>query len=75
MPRTTRMIPVTRFKVFGFALFAKMAAIRAQIRVKTMQRIHTVTSGKPPIAKCYTAPVSAVNVIMNTLVPTAVFNS
>ena len=58
MPRTTRMIPVTRFKVFGFALFAKVAAIRAQIRVKTMQRIHTVTSGKPPIAKCDTAPVS-----------------
>lgn len=28
------MIPVTRFKVFGFALFAKVAAIRAQIQGK-----------------------------------------
>ena len=30
---------------------------------------------RPPIAKWLTAPVSAVALIMNTLVPTAVFNS
>ena len=32
-------------------------------------------AGVPPIIKCEAAPVRAVNVIMNTLVPTAVFNS
>ena len=38
-------------KVLGSALFANTAAILAQIKVNTIQRIHTVTSGIPPIAK------------------------
>ena len=75
IPKITRMTPVTRFKVFGVALFANTAAILAHNRVKRTQRIQTVQSGMPPIAKWDTAPVNAVNVIMNTLVPTAVFNS
>ena len=37
--------------------------------------INILKSGIPPIAKCDIAPVSAVNVIINTLVPTAVFSS
>ena len=36
-----------------------------------MQVIIAVVSGKPPIPKCDTAPTSAVNVMINTLVPTA----
>ena len=32
-------------------------------------------SGNPPMVKWLTAPVSAVNAMMNTLVPTAVFSS
>ena len=48
------------------------AAIRAQISVNATQSRSTVRSGIPPIAKCDTAPVRAVKVIMNTLVPTAV---
>lgn len=75
IPKMTRMTPVTRFNVFGVALFANTAAILAQSNVKITQRIHTVQSGIPPIAKWDTAPVNAVNVIMKTLVPTAVFNS
>ena len=39
------------------------------------QRINTVQSGAPPMAKWETAPVRAVKVIMNTLVPTAVLSS
>ena len=35
----------------------------------------TDQSGMPPIIKCEAAPVSAVNVIMKTLVPTAVLSS
>ena len=36
MPSTTRTTPVARFNVFGFALFANTAAIRAQINVNTI---------------------------------------
>ena len=61
--------------VLGLALLAKTAAILAHIRVNAMQRMNTNQSGVPPIIKCEAAPVRAVNVIMNTLVPTAVFNS
>ena len=56
-------------------MFAKIAAILAHINVNTIHNIHTVISGIPPIAKCDTAPVRAVNVIINTLVPTAVLSS
>ena len=75
IPSTTSTTPVARFRVFGSALFANTAAILAQIKVKTTHRINTGISGIPPIAKRETAPVSAVNVIINTLVPTAVFSS
>lgn len=56
-------------------MFAKTAAILAQIKVNTMHRTQTVTSGSPPMAKWEKAPVSAVKAIINTLVPTAVFSS
>ena len=75
MPKTTNMIPVTRFKVFGSALFAKTAATLAHRKVKITHRIQISQSGVPPIRKCETAPVKAVKVITKTLVPTAVFNS
>ena len=61
------MTPVARLSVSGVALFAKIAAILAHISVNTIHNIHTVISGIPPIAKCDTAPVRAVNVIINTL--------
>ena len=75
MPSITSMTPVARLSVSGVALFAKIAAILAHIRVNTIHNSDTVISGIPPIAKCDTAPVSAVKVIINTLVPTAVFSS
>ena len=56
-------------------MFAIFAAILANISVNTIHRTNGNTSGSPPIAKCDTEPVSAVNVIINTLVPTAVFSS
>lgn len=72
IPSNTSMIPVARFNVFGVALFAKTAAILAHIRVKSTHNISTVQSGAPPMAKCDAAPVNAVKVMMNTLVPTAI---
>ena len=66
MPSTTRITPVTRFRVLGVALLANSAAIRAQIRVNTTHRIHTVQSGMPPMAKWEAAPVNAVNAMMKT---------
>ena len=68
-------ISVARFNVFGVALLANTAAILAQRNVKITHKIHTDQSGVPPMAKWETAPVKAVKVIINTLVPTAVFNS
>ena len=68
-------MPVTRLSVRALALLAIFAAILANISVNIMQRTNGKTSGIPPIAKCDTEPVSAVNVIMNTLVPTAVLSS
>ena len=41
----------------------------------TTHKIHTLQSGAPPMAKWDTAPVKAVNVMINILVPTAVFSS
>ena len=75
IPSMTSTTPVARFRVFGCALFAKSAAILAHIRVKRMHNIQIVISGSPPIIKWETAPVRAVKVMMNTLVPTAVFSS
>lgn len=53
----------------------KNTATPAHKRVNTTHEIQTIKSGTPPIAKWENAPVSAVNAIINTLVPTAVFNS
>ena len=75
IPSTTSTIPVARFNVFGSALLANKAAMRAQINVNITHSPKTVQSGVPPIVKWDKAPVSAVKVIMKTLVPTAVFNS
>ena len=69
------MTPVAWFNVFGSALFAKIAATLAHRKVKSMHNAITNQSGEPPIRKWETAPVSAVNVMINTLVPTAVFSS
>ena len=51
MPRTTSTIPVARLSVFGAALFANTAAIRAQRSVNTTHSASTVQSGAPPMAK------------------------
>ena len=75
MPKTVKIIPVTRLRVAGFALFASTAAILAHSKVETMQMIKHQRSGIPPITKWLIEPVNAVNVIINTLVPTAVFSS
>ena len=73
--RMTRMIPVILFSVIGDALLAIRAPILAKISVNNTHMINIQISGGPSIMKCDTAPVKAVNDIMNTLVPTAVFNS
>ena len=75
MPSTTSTIPVARLRVLASALLAKTAAMRAHSRVKPTQSTQTCQSGAPPMAKWETAPVRAVKVMMNTLVPTAVFSS
>ena len=62
-------------RISGLALLAKRAAICAHKRVDRMQNTNAGISGAPPMAKWDTAPVRAVKVIMNTLVPTAVFRS
>ena len=74
-PSTTSTTPVARFRVLGAALLANTAAMRAHSRVNTTHSTHTSQSGVPPIIKWDTAPVRAVKVMMNTLVPTAVFSS
>ena len=74
-PKMVSTIPTARFNVFGSALFAKRAATLAQSRVLKIQKTNAAGSGVPPIIKWLAAPVKAVNVIINTLVPTAVFNS
>ena len=69
------MIPVILFSVIGDALLAIRAPILAKISVNNTHMINIHISGGPSIMKCDTAPVKAVNDIMNTLVPIAVFNS
>ena len=71
----TSTAPVARFRVSGFALFAKSAATRAKTRVNTTHSAMTVKFGISPKEKWETAPVRAVNVIIKTLVPTAVLSS
>jgi len=56
-------------------LFANIEAILAQIRVNIIHNPNIKKSGVPPTIKWEIAPVNAVNVIIKTLVPTAVFNS
>ena len=68
-------MPVALFSVFGSALLANRAAILAQSNVKSIHNRRIVKSGIPPMVKWEMAPVRAVNVIINTLVPTAVFRS
>ena len=51
IPNITRITPVTRLSVLGVALFAKTAAILAQIKVNTIHSTKTVRSGIPPMAK------------------------
>ena len=58
-PRTTSTTPVARFSVFGVALLANMAAIRAHTSVNTTHSQNTVQSGAPPMAKWEMAPRSA----------------
>lgn len=71
MPRIKSTTPTVILSVLGFTLFAISAASCAVTSVLNMQVIIAVVSGKPPIPKCDTAPTSAVNVMINTLVPTA----
>lgn len=73
-PNTVRTMPVARLRTFAEALLANLAAILAQSSVLSMQNKKLVQSGAPPMAKWLAAPVNAVKVMMNTLVPTAVFN-
>lgn len=74
-PNTTSTIPVALLRVFGDALLANTAAILAQRNVNTTHSVKTTQSGGPLMAKWEHAPVNAVNAIIKTLVPTAVFNS
>ena len=50
-PRTTSTMPVARLRVFGSALFAKMAAILAQRKVKATHSARMSQSGEPPMEK------------------------
>ena len=76
IPSIVRPTPRALFIVFSDALFANLEVRRAAIKVKATQKIRIEISViPPPIAKWETEPVRAVNVMMNTLVPTAVFNS
>ena len=48
-------------------MLASFAAISAQMSVNATHRISTGRSGRPPIVKCDSDPVRAVNAMMNTL--------
>ena len=74
-PNIVSTTPVARFNVAALALLANFAAIRAHKKVNRIQRIRGRTCGMPPIMKWLPAPVRAVKVMINTLVPTAVFSS
>ena len=76
IPSIVRPIPRALFIVFSDALLANLEVRRAAIRVKVTQKNRIeISEMPPPIAKWETEPVSAVNVIIKTLVPTALFNS
>ena len=76
IPSTVKTAPVTRFSTVGEALFANFDAICAKIKVKSTQKKSTEKfTGISKSAKCEEAPTKAVNVMIKTLVPTAVFNS
>ena len=75
LAKITRTAPVARLRVIALALFANLAAILAQSSVEITQKSNVNKSGAPPITKWLTEPVKAVNAMINTLVPTAVFNS
>ena len=49
--------PVARFSVTALALFANLAAIRAQSNVDNTQKKRHDRSGIPPITKWLTEPV------------------
>ena len=74
-PSIVRIKPVARFNVTALALLANLAAILAHRSVEATQKLRHQISGMPPMAKWLIEPVSAVNAIIKTLVPTAVFNS
>ena len=50
-PRMTSTIPVARLSVLGVALFAKTAAILAQMKVNITHNARMSQSGEPPIEK------------------------
>lgn len=54
---------------------ANRAEPRAPARVASTQITRAKGSGAPPMAMWDTAPVRAVNAMIKTLVPTAVFSS
>ena len=60
---------------FGLRLVGKNGGEPRPQQRKTMHSTHVSVSGMPPMAKWETAPVSAVKVMIKTLVPTAVFSS
>ena len=75
IPSAVRKIPTIRFSVFPSAPVAILVAIFAQKKVNTVHRINRSIWGGSLRTKLLTAPVSAEKVIINTLVPTAVFSS
>ena len=74
-PRMVSTTPVTRLRALAEARLAKTAAILAPRSVTTTHTVRANTSSPPPMATWETAPVKAVKVMMNTLVPTAVLSS
>ena len=74
-PRTASTQPVTRLRVRGSARLAKTAETWAAARVTAAHTTRANRSMPPPMATWDSAPVRAVKVMMNTLVPTAVLSS
>ena len=74
-PRMVSTTPVERLRVAALALFANLAAMRAHNNVDAMQSKRGKSCGMPPMTKWLPAPVSAVKVMIKTLVPTAVLSS
>ena len=67
--------PVIRLSIIFDTLFAMTADTLAAAKVAPMVINRIFRSGKPLMTKWDTAPISAVKVIMKTLVPTPVLNS